>query len=104
MIAWIRFDVEGRRPLLPKLIQYVRLPLLSMHELLTYVKGDELVRSSKDSLQLVNDAYTYITTPQKRDRMHTLLNPNPRLCYATTIIALGGRGERVMQQHVEFFC
>uniref|UniRef100_S4RJG3 Kelch-like protein 20 n=1 Tax=Petromyzon marinus TaxID=7757 RepID=S4RJG3_PETMA len=71
VIAWVKYNIQERRPQLPQVLQHVRLPLLTPKFLVGTVGTDLLVKSDEacSSRDLVDEAKNYLLLPQERPLM-----------------------------------
>ncbi|XP_058803935.1 kelch-like protein 18 [Phymastichus coffea] len=66
VIRWLKHDAEARKDKLPELLALVRLPLLSPEYLVDCVAKEELVRSSHQCRDLLDEAKDYHLIPNRR--------------------------------------
>ncbi|XP_012281434.1 kelch-like protein 18 [Orussus abietinus] len=91
IMRWVRHEKEGRRKHLPELLASVRLPLLTPQYLIDYVAKEELIRSSHQCRDLLDEARDYHLMPERRHLVQNF-RIRPRCCNYITghIFAVGG--------------
>ncbi|XP_019629977.1 PREDICTED: kelch-like protein 18 [Branchiostoma belcheri] len=89
-IQWIRHDEERRKEDLVDLMSKVRLPLLKPQFIIERVMTDELVRSSHQCRDLVDEAKDYYLMPQRRSQLSSRLRPRCCTDIPGRIYAVGG--------------
>ena len=100
VLSWIKYKLPERIPLLGKLLQYVRLPLLNIRFLTVCYESNELVRADRPSQILLNEALKYRLLQAKCLSCKTI---NPRRA-PKRIFALGGKnGLFATLSSVEFY-
>ncbi|VDK47382.1 unnamed protein product [Anisakis simplex] len=91
VMAWIRYDLIKRRPLLSKVLEHVRLPLCQAKFLVSTVSEDPLVKSDARCRDLVDEAKNYLLLPLERPSMQ---GPRTRsrkpVRYGEVLYAVGG--------------
>ncbi|XP_035658314.1 kelch-like protein 18 [Branchiostoma floridae] len=89
-IQWIRHDEERRKEDLVDLMSKVRLPLLKPQFIIERVMTEELVRSSHQCRDLVDEAKDYYLMPQRRSQLSSRLRPRCCTDIPGRIYAVGG--------------
>ncbi|XP_022106142.1 kelch-like protein 18 isoform X1 [Acanthaster planci] len=91
VVGWVKYDLAGRRSLMPELLSRVRLPLIRPQILTDRVSTEDLVRSSHQCRDLVDEAKDYHLMPERRALFQNE-RTKPRLCndIAGLIYAVGG--------------
>ncbi len=69
IMNWVKYNVGDRRQHLPRVLQHVRLPLLSPKFLVGTVGNDLLIKSDESCRDLVDEAKNYLLLPQERPHM-----------------------------------
>jgi len=89
---WIKYDVEMRATLLPSLLVQVRLPLLTPQFLADKVSSEEMIRSSHQCRDLLDEARDYHLMPERRPLLKSFKS-KPRCCkdLVGVIYAVGGQ-------------
>lgn len=91
VISWIKQDENKRTNCLPKMLQYVRLPLLTPRYLTDTVDTEELIRQSLDCRDLVDEAKKYHLRPDCRPSMQNSRTKS-RIGQSEVMYVLGGFG------------
>lgn len=91
VISWIKQDENKRTNCLPKMLQYVRLPLLTPRYLTDTVDTEELIRQSLDCRDLVDEAKKYHLRPDCRSSMQNSRTKS-RIGQSEVMYVLGGFG------------
>ncbi|XP_049788546.1 kelch-like protein 18 isoform X2 [Schistocerca nitens] len=91
VMRWVKRDPEGRKKNLPQLLAKVRLPLLPPHYLADRVATEELIRSSHECRDLLDEARDYHLMPERRSLLQSF-RIKPRCCNYVMghIFAVGG--------------
>ena len=92
VMRWIKQDVEDRSSHLPSLLVRVRLPLLTPQFLADKVAAEELIRSSHQCRDLLDEARDYHLMPERRPLLKSF-KFKPRCCkdLVGVIYAVGGQ-------------
>lgn len=90
VIAWIKFD-SNRIVYLPELLTQVRMPLLTPQYLTDHVATEELIRTSHQCRDLLDEAKDYHLMPERRPLLQSF-RTRPRCCpdIIGCIYAVGG--------------
>lgn len=88
VLSWIRHKLQDRISFLGKLLQYVRLPLLTLRFLTLNYETNELIRADRTSQILLNEALKYRLVQGKCVSCNTAVNPRRA---PKRIFALGGK-------------
>lgn len=91
VISWIKQDEASRRDFLPKMLQYVRLPLLTPRYLTDTVDNEKLIKQSLDCRDLVDEAKKYHLRPDCRCSMQNSRTKS-RIGQSEVMYVLGGFG------------
>ncbi|XP_043466552.1 kelch-like protein 18 [Leptopilina heterotoma] len=91
VLRWVKHDEENRVKNLPELLALVRLPLLSPEYLADHVAKEDLIRSSHQCRDLLDEAKDYYLLPHRRYLLDSF-KCSPRCCNYTMghIFAVGG--------------
>uniref|UniRef100_A0A1B6L363 Kelch-like protein diablo n=1 Tax=Graphocephala atropunctata TaxID=36148 RepID=A0A1B6L363_9HEMI len=91
IMRWVKKDPELRCKDLPQLLAAVRLPLLRPHYLADSVATEELVRTSHECRDLLDEAKDYHLMPERRPLLQSF-RTRPRCCNYIMghIFAVGG--------------
>ncbi|XP_026273850.1 kelch-like protein 18 [Frankliniella occidentalis] len=91
VMNWMNRDPELRKKDLPPLLGKVRLPLLSPHYLADRVATEELIRTSHECRDLLDEARDYHLMPERRPLLQSF-RTRPRCCNFIIghIFAVGG--------------
>ncbi|XP_055379108.1 kelch-like protein 18 [Condylostylus longicornis] len=65
-MRWVKFDEEKRAPMLPQVLSKVRLPLLSPQYLADRVATEDLIRTSHQCRDLLDEAKDFHLMPERR--------------------------------------
>merc|ERR1719500_1089199 len=92
VMRWIKQDVEDRSSHLPSLLVRVRLPLLTPQFLADKVAAEELIQSSHQCRDLLDEARDYHLMPERRPLLKSF-KFKPRCCkdLVGVIYAVGGQ-------------
>jgi len=92
VLRWIKQDQETRCEHLPVLLQKVRLPLLTPQFLADRVATEELIRSSHQCRDLLDEARNYHLMPERRSQLTSFVT-RARCCkdLVGVIYAVGGQ-------------
>ena len=92
VLAWVKFDEELRTESLPRLLQCVRMPLLTPQFLSDTVAPERLIRESLECRDLLDAARDFHLMPERRSLLQ-LFRTKPRCCkdVAGIIYAVGGQ-------------
>ncbi|XP_072504681.1 kelch-like protein 20 isoform X1 [Notamacropus eugenii] len=91
VMAWVKYSIQERRPLLPQVLQHVRLPLLSPKFLVGTVGSDPLIKSDEECRDLVDEAKNYLLLPQERPLMQgPRTRPRKPIRCGEVLFAVGG--------------
>ncbi|XP_005111397.1 kelch-like protein 18 [Aplysia californica] len=90
-LSWIKHDIDQRVSALPELMVKVRLPLLTPQYLSDKVATEDLIKSSLQCRDLLDEARDYHLMPERRLLMQTF-KTRPRCCTDVPgfIFAVGG--------------
>ncbi|XP_050438382.1 kelch-like protein diablo [Adelges cooleyi] len=90
-MSWVKYDIPDRRHHLPRVLQHVKLPLLSPKFLVGTVGNDLLVRSNEMCRDLVDEAKNYLLLPQERPLMQgPRTRPRKPVQQGQVLFAIGG--------------
>ncbi|XP_078353958.1 kelch-like protein 12 [Oculina patagonica] len=91
VISWIKQDEKKRNDLLPKMLQFVRLPLLTPRYITDIVDSEQLIRQSLDCRDLVDEAKRFHLRPECRYAMQNSRTKS-RVGLSEVMYVLGGFG------------
>ncbi|XP_067128423.1 kelch-like protein 20 [Centruroides vittatus] len=104
VLLWLNYNVEVRKEEFEKIMEHIRLPLLSPYYLNDRVSTVPAIYNSPECRELLEEAKTYHLLP---DRRHELSSPRskPRKSMGTidVIVAVGGEDDKVVLRSVECF-
>ncbi|XP_013407609.1 kelch-like protein 18 isoform X2 [Lingula anatina] len=91
MLAWIKKDMDNRVDTLPELMRHVRLPLMCPQYLTDRVAAEELIKTSFQCRDLLDEAKDFHLMPERRPHLQTF-KTRPRCCtdIVGIIYAVGG--------------
>uniref|UniRef100_A0A0K8TE04 Kelch-like protein diablo n=1 Tax=Lygus hesperus TaxID=30085 RepID=A0A0K8TE04_LYGHE len=91
IMRWVKKEAESRKGELPRMLALVRLPLLPPHYLVDRVATEELIRSSHECRDLLDEARDYHLMPERRALLPGF-KTRPRCCNYIMghIFAVGG--------------
>ncbi|XP_073998112.1 kelch like family member 18 [Rhodnius prolixus] len=91
IMHWVKKDSPNRKIELPRLLASVRMPLLAPHYLVDRVATEELIRTSHECRDLVDEARDYHLMPERRPLLQSF-KTRPRCCNYIMghIFAVGG--------------
>lgn len=91
VVDWVKYDPEERKSQLPRLLQHVRLPLLSAKYITDVLDKEPLIRQCHACRDLVDEAKRFHLRPDLRTEMH---GPRmaPRVGTDDLLVVLGGFG------------
>lgn len=91
LISWIKQNEVKRKAMLPKMLEFVRLPLLTPRYLTDVVDGEHLIRQNLDCRDLVDEAKKYHLRPECRQAMQNDRTKS-RIGLSEVMYVLGGFG------------
>ena len=91
VIQWVAHDKEARKPMLSKLLQHVRLPMLPKEYIVRQVDTCDLVRSCMECRDLVDEAKRYHLMPDEHSSMTTNERMYPRKSTVQSLFVVGGK-------------
>ncbi|XP_014243355.1 kelch-like protein 12 isoform X2 [Cimex lectularius] len=105
LIRWYQHKPDQRKVDFPKLLENVRLALLSPYFLVDCVEGNPIVADNPECLKLIEEAKRYHLLPDRRHELATQRS-KPRLTSDTieVIVAVGGEDDKVVLRAVECYC
>uniref|UniRef100_A0A146LF72 Kelch-like protein diablo n=2 Tax=Lygus hesperus TaxID=30085 RepID=A0A146LF72_LYGHE len=105
VVRWYKAKPEERTSIFPKILENVRLALLSPYYLVDCVEGLEAVNNNPDCMKLTAEAKLYHLLPDRRHERESI-RTKPRLTSDTfeVIVAVGGEDDKVVLRAVECFC
>ncbi|XP_021920986.1 kelch-like protein 18 isoform X2 [Zootermopsis nevadensis] len=91
VMRWVKREPEVRKKDLPQLLASVRMPLLTPHYLADRVSVEELIRTSHECRDLLDEARDYHLMPERRPLLQSF-RTRPRCCNYIMghIFAVGG--------------
>ncbi|XP_065053415.1 kelch-like protein 18 [Rhopilema esculentum] len=91
VLRWVKHEEEGRKELLPALLEQVRLSLLPPQYLSDRVLSEEIVHSNIHCRDLIDEAKDYMLMPERRKQVKSF-RTSPRRCSeaAGLIYIVGG--------------
>lgn len=90
-MRWANYKTKERADCLPLLLSCVRLPLLTPHYLADRVATEEMIRSSHQCRDLVDEAKDFHLMPERQFLIQgTRTKPRTAECFAGIIYAVGG--------------
>uniref|UniRef100_A0A0P4WN36 Kelch-like protein diablo n=3 Tax=Scylla olivacea TaxID=85551 RepID=A0A0P4WN36_SCYOL len=102
--TWLHHSYATRSSIFPKILECVRLALVSPYFLVDVVEGETAVRTSPECRVIVEEARLYHLLP---DRRHQLISPRTRhrrnTNTTTVIVAVGGEDNKLVLRSVECF-
>lgn len=105
VMQWVKQDPTERAHHLPELLKHVRLPLLSVHSLMTEVDNEPLIKETIDCRDVLDEAKRYHLLPKERDLRSTNLRFSPRKSTVGTLYAVGGKeSSESITRSVETYC
>ncbi|XP_077290928.1 kelch like family member 18 [Arctopsyche grandis] len=91
VMRWANYKTKERADCLPQLLSCVRLPLLTPHYLADRVATEEMIRSSHQCRDLVDEAKDYHLMPERQFLIQgSRTKPRTAECFAGIIYAVGG--------------
>ncbi|XP_063244711.1 uncharacterized protein LOC134545858 isoform X3 [Bacillus rossius redtenbacheri] len=104
VIRWYSHDPDSRKQDFHKVLEHVRLPLLSPYFLHDCVESQAVVRDSPECQQLVEEAKMYHLLPDRRMELQSS-RTKPRRNAETiqVIVAVGGEDDKVVLRSVECY-
>ena len=94
LIFWIGHDQERRRQDFPRLLELIRLPLISPYYLVDVVEREEMMNLSPRCKVLLLEAQHYHMLPERREELdNERTKPRNYDRFQEMLIAIGGNGE-----------
>lgn len=91
VISWIKQDEKKRKEMLPSMLEFVRLPLLTPRYITDVVDSEQLIRQSLDCRDLVDEAKRFHLRPECRYSMQNCRTKS-RVGLSEVMYVLGGFG------------
>jgi hypothetical protein len=91
VLQWVKQSPSERTEHLPNLLNYVRLPMLSVSFLVQQVAEEPLIRGNMQCRDLVDEAMKYHLLPEEHDIRSTNCRYVPRKSTVGTLYAVGGK-------------
>lgn len=91
VMKWVKHDTEKRKPWLPSLLQYIRLPLLSARFITDVVDNEVLVKRCHECRDLLDEAKKFHLRPELRSQMNGP-RMKPRSGTDDVLVVVGGFG------------
>uniref|UniRef100_A0AAR2KPN7 Kelch-like protein 3 n=1 Tax=Pygocentrus nattereri TaxID=42514 RepID=A0AAR2KPN7_PYGNA len=99
MIAWIKHDKEARLEYMPKLMEHVRLPLLSRDYLVQIVEEEALIKNNNTCKDFLIEAMKYHLLPA--DQRHLIktdrTRPRTPVSLPKVMIVVGGQAPKAIR-------
>uniref|UniRef100_A0A8C1U5Z4 Kelch-like protein 3 n=1 Tax=Cyprinus carpio TaxID=7962 RepID=A0A8C1U5Z4_CYPCA len=99
MIAWIKHDKEARLEHMPKLMEHVRLPLLSRDYLVQIVEEDPLIKNNNTCKDFLIEAMKYHLLPA--DQRHLIktdrTRPRTPISLPKVMMVVGGQAPKAIR-------
>ncbi|KAK1904444.1 Kelch-like protein 3 [Dissostichus eleginoides] len=89
MISWIKSDKPARLEYMPKLMEHVRLPLLSRDYLVQIVEEEALIKNNNTCKDFLIEAMKYHLLPA--DQRHLIKTDRTRPRTPISVVSMGGR-------------
>ncbi|XP_045214051.2 kelch-like protein 3 [Mercenaria mercenaria] len=103
-VRWLDFNTEGRTDDFEKVLEHVRLPLISPYYLYDVVEKQEVISRSDKCKVLVDEAKTYQLLRDRHSELQsTRTQLRKSLGYMEVIICVGGEDDKVVLRSVEMF-
>ncbi len=91
VIDWVKYNAYDREKHLPKILQHVRLPLMSPFYLSEYVEKDAIIRRSSTCLDLVLEARNYHMPSADRAQYDSVrTRPRKFMGVVWSVVSVGG--------------
>ena len=105
LIKWVQSDAANRKSRLHLVLAHCRLPLVSPYFLYDSVEKNSLVKSSMESMTLVEEAKLFHLLPDRRpDFDHSArFTPRRNAGTAQVIVSVGGEDDKVVLRSVEYW-
>ncbi|XP_029112971.1 kelch-like protein 3 isoform X2 [Scleropages formosus] len=99
MISWIKYDKEARLEHMPKLMEHVRLPLLSRDYLVQIVEEEALIKNNSTCKDFLIEAMKYHLLPA--DQRHLIktdrTRPRTPVSLPKVMIVVGGQAPKAIR-------
>ena len=90
VLKWVSFNISERSKLLPRILENVRLPLISKDYLLSKIDHEPLIRLNMACRDLLDEAKNYYLVPDRRSEMRNK-RTKPRKSTVGWLFAVGGK-------------
>jgi hypothetical protein len=90
VLKWVSFNISDRSKLLPRILENVRLPLISKDYLLSKIDNEPLIRLNMACRDLLDEAKNYDLVPDRRAQMRSK-RTRPRKSTVGWLFAVGGK-------------
>lgn len=101
VVSWINFNTEERSQFLPRLLEHVRLPLLSQEYLLNRVESEPLLKSNDNCKDYIIEAMKYHLLKGDLKLSMSLTSPRtkPRqpIGLPKVMLAIGGQAPKAIR-------
>ena len=105
MISWVNYDIANRESSLPKLMEYVRLPLLPRDYLIERVETEPLIKRSFACKDFLIEALKYHLVP--RFQRNFIQSPRTRtrapIGFPKVLYVVGGQAPKAIRRYVYFY-
>lgn len=95
VLAWIKFDVDGRQKFAAEILSNVRFPMLSPEFLMDRVATEEIVRNDRTCSDLLLEAAECLLLPKRKSQVHShRVAPRRPTTVNHVLYAIGGMSRR----------
>ncbi|KAK3712038.1 hypothetical protein QZH41_008375 [Actinostola sp. cb2023] len=95
VMAWIKYDHEGRQEYAADVLKHVRFPLLSAEFLMDRVASEELIRNNRLCSDLLFEATACLLIPRRKSQVQTeRIQPRRPISVNHVMYAIGGMSRR----------
>ncbi|XP_022795178.1 kelch-like protein diablo [Stylophora pistillata] len=95
VLAWIKFDVDGRQKFAAEILSNVRFPMLSPEFLMDRVATEEIVRNERTCSDLLLEAAECLLLPKRKSQVHShRVAPRRPTTVNHVLYAIGGMSRR----------
>ncbi|XP_031574419.1 kelch-like protein diablo [Actinia tenebrosa] len=104
VVAWIKYDIQGRQEYASEVLRHVRFPLLSAEFLMDRVATEELIRNDRLCSDLLFEATTCLLLPRRKSQIaKERVQPRRPMSVNKVLYAIGGMSRREASKSGEKF-
>lgn len=103
-MRWLDYSTDSRKNNFDKVLENIRLPLMTPYFLYDTVEKQEVIKGSPKCRALIDDAKNYLLLEDRRSELQTVRTQLRKSSgYMEVIICVGGEDDKVVLRSVEMF-